>query len=233
METFEPAELTKALLEHYKVEKRGGLTALFCLDNHELWRKSFLETFIVPCFGNDKIFSVTVVQLSWDTRTPVSDEKLRKEIIKIYLLLGLAVLAIGFIVPTLAQEGNTIDPQVRKQIEELNRKYDEAFNANNAVAVAALFTVDGVETGPEGPVSGQPDIVQRYLVLFQAHPTSHISKVAQVYAIGSRVCAITEYSAMQKKHSSRQARLTEGYMVTINVRERGGWKIQMLYWGYK
>jgi hypothetical protein len=38
---------------------------------------------------------------------------------------------------------------------------------------------------------------------------------------------------MQKKHTSRPARLTEGYMVTINVRERGAWKIQMLYWGYK
>ena len=178
-------------------------------------------------------FSVTVVQHSWDTTTLISDEKLRKEIMKIYLLLRLAVLAIGFVVPTLAQQGNAIDPQKRKQIEELNRKYDEAFNANSAVAVAALFTVDGVETGPEGPVSGQPDIVQRYLALFQSHPTSHISKLAQLYAIGSRVCAITEWSAMQKKHTSRQARLTEGYMVTINVRERGAWKIQMLYWGYK
>jgi hypothetical protein len=100
--------------------------------------------------------------------------------VEIYPLLGLAVLAIGFVVPTLAQEGNTIDPQVRKQIEELNRKYDEASNANSAVAVAALFTVDAVETGPEGPGSGQPDIVQRYLALFQSHPTSHISKLAQL-----------------------------------------------------
>jgi hypothetical protein len=123
-------------------------------------------------------FSVAVVQHSWDTRMLIGDEKLRKEIMKIYLLLGLAVLAISFVVPTLAQEGNALDPQTRKQIEELNRKYDEAFNANNAVAVAALFTVDAVETGPERPVSGQPDIVERYLVLFQSHPTSHISKLA-------------------------------------------------------
>jgi uncharacterized protein (TIGR02246 family) len=152
---------------------------------------------------------------------------------KLYLLLGLAVLANGFVVLTLAQDGNAVDPQVRKQIEELNMKYDEAFNRNDAVGIAGLFTVDGVEMGPEGSASGQPDIVQRYLALFQSHPTSHITKLAQVYAIGSRVCAITEWSAMQKKHTSQPMRLNEGYIVTINVREGDAWKIQMLFWNYK
>jgi ketosteroid isomerase-like protein len=152
---------------------------------------------------------------------------------RLHVLLGLVVLAIGFVVPTLAQEGNAVDPQVRKQIEELNMMYDEAFNKNDAVAVAALFTVDGVAMGPEGLASGQPDIVQRYLVLFQSHPTSHISKLVQLYAIGVRVCAITEWSATQKKHTSQSMRLSEGYIVTINVREGDAWKIQMLYWSYK
>jgi hypothetical protein len=53
-----------------------------------------------------------------------------------------------------------------------------------------------------------------------------------VYAIGNRVCAVAEWSVMEKKHAS-QPMLKEGYVVTINVRERDAWKICMLYWSYK
>lgn len=88
--------------------------------------------------------------------------------------------------------------------------YDEAFNKNDAEAVAALFTVDGVEMGPEGPASGQPDIVQRYLVLFQSHPTSHISKLGQVYAIGGRVCAITEWRPERARDTLPSAESFDG-----------------------
>jgi hypothetical protein len=41
----------------------------------------------------------------------------------------------------------------------------------------------------------------------------------EVYAIGDRVCAITEWSMMQKMHSTQPMLLKEGYVVTTNVRE--------------
>jgi uncharacterized protein (TIGR02246 family) len=47
---------------------------------------------------------------------------------------------------------------VRQQVEALNLKYDEAFNQNDAEAVADLFTPDAVESGPEEAVSGQQEI---------------------------------------------------------------------------
>ena len=50
---------------------------------------------------------------------------------KFTLLLTLAGLATGFS----AQEKNTVDPQVRQQIEALNQKFDEAFNQNDAEAL--------------------------------------------------------------------------------------------------
>ena len=149
------------------------------------------------------------------------------------LLLAFALLAVGFVVPTLGQEKNAVDPQVRKQIEELNVNYDKAFNDNDAEAMAALFTWNGVEKGPEGQAFGQPDIEERYGTLFQLHPTSHLSKLIQMYAIGSRVCAITEWTAMQKRDASQPMLLSEGYMVTVNVREGDVWKIEMLYSSYK
>ena len=67
---------------------------------------------------------------------------------KFRLLLTLAGLAIGFSAQTRAQEQNTVDPQVRQQIEALNQKFDEAFNQNDADAVADLFTAGAIEAGP-------------------------------------------------------------------------------------
>jgi hypothetical protein len=64
---------------------------------------------------------------------------------RIRLLLPLAWLAIGFVVPALAQEQNTVDPEVRQQIEATLTKFDEAYNKNDAAATAALFAQDAVE----------------------------------------------------------------------------------------
>ena len=64
---------------------------------------------------------------------------------KIRLLLSLAGLAVGFAFPTLAQEQNTVDPEVRQQIEAAVLKYQEACNNYDAAATAALFTLDAVE----------------------------------------------------------------------------------------
>ena len=43
---------------------------------------------------------------------------------KVHVLVTLALLAFGFVVPAPGQENNTVDPQVRKQIAELNVKYE-------------------------------------------------------------------------------------------------------------
>jgi uncharacterized protein (TIGR02246 family) len=152
---------------------------------------------------------------------------------KFHLLLTLAGLIIGVSAPARAQEKNTVDPQVRQQIEALNRQYDQAFNQNDAEAIASVFTADAVETGPEGPASGQQEIEDRYKILFESHPNSHATKINEVYAIGNRVCEIAEWSVMQKKHTSQPMLLKEGYVVTINVREGDAWKICMSYWSYK
>ena len=57
-------------------------------------------------------------------------------------LLTLVGFAIGFLVPALAQEQSTIDPEVRQQIEAALAKYEDAYNKYDAAAIAALYTVD-------------------------------------------------------------------------------------------
>ena len=61
------------------------------------------------------------------------------------LVVALLGLAIGLSVPGLAQEQNTVDPEVRRQIEALIVKFDEAYNRSDAVAIADLFTPDAVQ----------------------------------------------------------------------------------------
>ena len=96
---------------------------------------------------------------------------------KFCLLLIIAGLVCGFSGPARSQERNTIDPQVRREVEALNLKYDEAFNRNDAEAVATLFTADAVETGPEEVASGQQEIEDRYKILFESHPNRHATKL--------------------------------------------------------
>jgi hypothetical protein len=54
-------------------------------------------------------------------------------------LVALVGLAISFAVPTLAQQTNKPDPQVRQQLDALAKKFDEAYDNNDAAAVAALW----------------------------------------------------------------------------------------------
>ena len=137
------------------------------------------------------------------------------------LLLTLAGFALGFVLPAFAQEQNTVDPEVRQQIEAVHLKFVEAQNKGDAAAIAALFTQDAVQEwyGVSGGLaSGQQAIEKRYRVEFAA-PSPLDSKIVQIYPIGNDICAITEYKMMTWK----------GHAVTIYGREADTWKIRMAY----
>jgi hypothetical protein len=51
---------------------------------------------------------------------------------KTRLLFMFAASAIGFAVPILAQEQNTVDPEVRQQIEAALIRCNEAYNRDDA-----------------------------------------------------------------------------------------------------
>src|SRR5258708_21457234 len=85
---------------------------------------------------------------------------------KIRLLSALAGLAIGFAVPAVAEEQNTVDPEVRQQIEGALMKYEEAYNKYDAAAVAAFYTQDAIEVvtfeSASGVAVGKQAIEKRY-----------------------------------------------------------------------
>ena len=81
---------------------------------------------------------------------------------KIRLVVALVGFAISFTVSTLAQQKETVDPQIVQQIAALAAKFDEAFNRNDAAAVAAFYSEDGVRVTPHGTFSGRQAIEKDY-----------------------------------------------------------------------
>jgi hypothetical protein len=55
-------------------------------------------------------------------------------------LVAIAGLLIAFALPAFAQQTNTPDPQLRQQIVALLGTFTEAWNNNDASALAALYT---------------------------------------------------------------------------------------------
>ena len=101
---------------------------------------------------------------------------------KIRLLLVLVGFPIGFVLPAFAQQKDTVDPRIVEQRDllgdvkalaefgELSQKLDEAYNKNDAAAVAALFTEDAILVAPDGMFSGRQVIEKRYEDTFQRWP---------------------------------------------------------------
>ena len=70
----------------------------------------------------------------------------------------------------------TPDPQLRQQVVAAkHKKYDEAFNKNDASGVVALFTEDIVFVTPTGPIYGREATEKWYADFFRKyHPSGHI-----------------------------------------------------------
>jgi uncharacterized protein (TIGR02246 family) len=140
-------------------------------------------------------------------------------------LVVLVGLAIGLVVPVLAYEQNAVDPEVRQQIEAVLAKYHEAYNNNDAAAIAALYTADAFEVFEKdaagGAASGREAIEKRYAEQFASNPSKLSLTLIQVYPFGDGVCAISELS--------RRFRAGKGYHANIFVREADEWKIRLAY----
>ena len=93
-------------------------------------------------------------------------------------LLALVGLAIFFALPTIAQQTNTPDPKLREQILALAKKFDEAWNSNDAATVSALFTDDAMEVTNTGPIYGRDALQKNWVEVFKhIHMSDALSTV--------------------------------------------------------
>jgi hypothetical protein len=113
-------------------------------------------------------------------------------------LLAFAGSVICFAVPASAQKTDTADSEIVQQrdllgvpkaIDEfgaLSLKLEEAFNKNDASAIAALFTEDGILVAPDGTFGGRQAIEKRYADMFHRWPITTFS--GQRYQLVNHRC---------------------------------------------
>src|SRR6266436_6864983 len=150
---------------------------------------------------------------------------------KTRLLGALVGLAISFALPIFAQQTNTPDPQLRQRLLALIQKFDDAYNDNNAVALAALFREDAVYVTQEGPVNGRQAIEKWYADHFQGgHFSNALITVNQdsphiIGTAGDEMWATGGWSATIQGQNFGPTQI-KGYWSVI--REGNDWKIRML-----
>ena len=154
---------------------------------------------------------------------------------KIRILLTLVGLAISFALPSFAQQTNKPDPQLREQLLALAKKFEDAWNSNDADALAALYTKDAVVIENSGPVYGRDAIKKHYEDLFQ---NVHFSNNHTMYndpnsnsphAIGTdgnMMWENGEWSITWQAKGGDPVQ-AKGYHASIAVREDGVWKKRM------
>jgi uncharacterized protein (TIGR02246 family) len=144
---------------------------------------------------------------------------------KTLLTITLAGLAIGISLPTFAQQNGSVDPQTAQQIRALAAKYDEAFNKNDAAAVAALYTDDRVQVF-RGTSHGRQGIEKSYAKYdFQrCRFNNRLITVDQLNGVGKDVRAIGRWS--DTGHDEPYPTNHGGHFTWIIVREGDTLKIR-------
>jgi ketosteroid isomerase-like protein len=154
---------------------------------------------------------------------------------KIRLLGALAGLVTSFAVPAFAQQTQTPDPQIRQQIVALAKKFDAAYNQNDAVALTALYTDDAILVTDTGPVYGRQAIEKWHADDFQkVHVSNHLITIDQdsphlIGTAGSEVWETVSWSATIQGQNFGPL-VIKGYASSIAVREGDAWKKRMITW---
>ena len=120
---------------------------------------------------------------------------------KIPLVVALVGLAISSAVPTLAQEQNTVDPEVRQQIEAVSQKFQDAYNARDIDTIAALHTQDAIEVRSwQGLASGVDEITKRIKSDWSGNPGKMVNKIVALYPIGNAIEILSKVVYRRRAH---------------------------------
>jgi uncharacterized protein (TIGR02246 family) len=145
------------------------------------------------------------------------------------LRLIVAGLAIGFVLPAIAEQTNTTDPQTTQKLRSVSKAYDEAVSNNDAAAAAALFTDDAVFVSDRGPLDGRQAIEQWYTGVFQVwHPKNHIGTPDGNGPRSTTDSEAWETGAWSETGQDKAGHHMQvrGYWSTIYVREGDNWKLR-------
>jgi len=130
---------------------------------------------------------------------------------------------------------DTADPQTIEQLRAFSKKVDEAWNNNDAAALAALFTQDAVLMNDTGPIYGREAIEKHYANVFrEVHISNHLDKADQnsphiIGTTGNEAWSNGQWSLTYQVKGGDPVELT-GYWLEIYSREGGTWKKRVDAW---
>ena len=151
------------------------------------------------------------------------------------LVIPLIGMAISFALPTLAQQTNASDPQLREQVLAFVTKYEEAINNGDAAAAAAFFAEDGVLVNDTGPVYGKEAIEKYYIGVFQNESfNNYMITVDQNFPQIIGKTGDEAWSAGEWRSTVRGEDFgpieQRGFWSVIDTREGDARKVRMLTW---
>jgi ketosteroid isomerase-like protein len=151
---------------------------------------------------------------------------------KTSLLLAFAGLAIGFALPTYAQQTNTPDPKLRERSISRFKALTDAFDKNDAAAVAANFTEDAILVTSFGQIRGRQAIKQWYAELFKdVQSSNNLITVDEdsphtLGTAGNELWATGQWSQTLKGQNGSME--VKGYWSAVAILEGDDWNIRML-----
>ena len=151
---------------------------------------------------------------------------------KIRLVGALVGLAISFALPTSAQQKDTANPEIRQQIDALDKRIGEAYSNDDAAAIAALFTEDGVLVTPQGTVYGREAIEKSYADMFlKFHLSDDKTKADQnsphtIGTAGNEIWETGDWTAVLQAQNGSPVHL-QGHNAFVDIREGDDWKVRM------
>ena len=130
----------------------------------------------------------------------------------------------------------TPDLQLRQELLDTKyKKWDEAFDQNDAAALAAFFTEDAVLVTDQGPVYGREAIERHFAGLFKEyHCSNHVGKPDQYspHAVGTggnELWSSGDWSLILTAKTGDPMPL-KGHWSEMYIREGDAWKVQMQMW---
>jgi uncharacterized protein (TIGR02246 family) len=150
-----------------------------------------------------------------------------EETMRIRHLLATVGLAIGFALPSLAQQKDAVDPKVDQQIRALITKWEDAFNRSDSGGLGALYTDDAVQVTVHGTFRGREAIAKKFAQhdFGQYQSNNDVRKVDRIIAVGSGVRVTGKWKCAFHDTDGKDKHI-EGHYTWSLVRQGDSWKIQ-------
>jgi ketosteroid isomerase-like protein len=128
---------------------------------------------------------------------------------------------------------HTPDPELGRQLDAFNKKFNEAFDKNDAAAMVPLFTEDAVIVSNGGIIEGLSAIEKYYADKFEnEHDSDHIAvnDPSSPHAIDDSTMWATGSWTLTVQPKGKNPVPLKGYWSAIYSRDGKVWKEKMQTW---